>query len=414
MGEIQRGGFRGGRGGGFRGGRGGSGGGLDRGGRGGFRGGRGGGGSDRGGRGGFRGGRGGSGGGSDRGGRGGFRGGFRGGRGGGGSDRGGRGGFRNGGRDGFRNGGKDNEDSFKKSEENNNNQATAIKKTNNKRSADDLDDNIDTTWKKQKFEVDPNNEFENTSDIETEGGDDKKATKKQPKPPRKTPKQKNLGDLDPSIEFMSKENQAIMFTRKNAEFLKLNTSNATSFKESHFIEPKADIEDLSNFIKSIHPLLHTYPDRKKYKVQNGAPLVIIATCSATRAIGISKVLSEFNIFTKVGLYFAKHKKIEEHTEVLNNYPVRIIVGTPNRLLKLVENGSLKLKGSVLVQGDKKQQAQNALIETDEETRYLIIDKSFKTLKGEDLFRISGTDLFEFFDKSCKELVLSGKMKVSIV
>ncbi|KAN0030477.1 hypothetical protein ACTA71_009116 [Dictyostelium dimigraforme] len=393
MGEIQRGGSRGG---GFRGGRGG---GLDRGGRGGFRGGRGGG-SDRGGRGGFRGGRGGS----DRGGRGGFRGG-RGGSFRGGSDRGGRGGFRNGTpRDGFK-GGKDNEDSIKKSEENNN----QVKKTNNKRSADDLDDNIDTTWKKQKYDVDPNNEFEN-SDIENE----ENKTKKQPKPPRKTPKKKNLGDLDPSIEYMSKENQAIMFTRKNAEFLKLNTSNATSFKESQFIEPKEDIEDLSNFIKSLHPLLHTYPDRKKYKVQNGAPLVIIATCSATRAIGISKVLSEFNIFTKVGLYFAKHKKIEEHTEVLNNYPVRIIVGTPNRLLKLVENGSLKLKGSVLVQGDKKQQAQNALIETDEETRYLIVDKSFKTLKGEDLFRISGSDFFEFFDKSCKELVLSGKMKVSIV
>ncbi|KAN0028341.1 hypothetical protein ACTFIV_010183 [Dictyostelium citrinum] len=407
MGEIQRGGSRGGRGG-FRGGRGGS---LD---RGGFRGG-----SDRCGRGGFRGGRGGSDRGGFRGGRGGSdRGGFRSGRGGsdrggfrGGSDRGGRGGFRNSGRDGFK-GGKDNEDSFKKSEENNN-QSTTVKKTNNKRSADDLDDNIDTTWKKQKYDVDPNNEFEN-SDIETKEGNDDKKTKKQPKPPRKTPKQKNLGDLDPSIEFMSKENQAIMFTRKNAEFLKLNTSNVTSFKESHFIEPKDDIEDLSNFIKSLHPLLHTYPDRKKYKVQNGAPLVIIATCSATRAIGISKVLSEFNIFTKVGLYFAKHKKIEEHTEVLNNYPVRIIVGTPNRLLKLVENGSLKLKGSVLVQGDKKQQSQNALIETDEETRYLIVDKSFKTLKGEDLFRISGSDFFEFFDKSCKELVLSGKMKVSMV
>ncbi|KAK5583840.1 hypothetical protein RB653_005442 [Dictyostelium firmibasis] len=389
MGEIQRGGFRGGRGGAFRGGRGG---GSDRGGRGGFRGGRGGG-SDRGGRGGFRGG---FRGGSDRGGRGGFRGG---------SDRGGRGGFR-GGRGGFRGGRDNNEDSFR-NEENN---QTIVKKTN-KRSADDLDDNIDTTWKKQKFDVDPNNEFEN-SDLETEEGD--KKSKKEPKPPRKTPKQKNLGDLDPSIEFMSKENQAIMFTRKNGEFLKLNTSNATSFKESYFIEPKDDIEELSNFIKSLHPLLHTYPDKKKYKVQNGAPLVIIATCSATRAIGISKVLSEFNIFTKVGLYFAKHKKIEEHTEVLNNYPVRVIVGTPNRLLKLVENGSLKLKGSVLVGGDKKQQAQNALIETDEETRYLIVDKSFKTLKGEDLFRISGTDFFEFFDKSCKELVLSGKMKVSMV
>ncbi|EGC37736.1 hypothetical protein DICPUDRAFT_76665 [Dictyostelium purpureum] len=393
MGEIQRGrgGFRGGS---SRGGNGG-------GGRGGGRGG-----SFRGGRGGGRGGssfRGGNGGGRGGGGRGGS---FRGSRGG--SFRGGRGGFNNRNRD-------DNNEQEQQNNNSNNNNKINNNKTKNKRTADDLGDDFeidnsfnDKKQKKEKFDNDP-------EEMNDEGVNGTPIRKKQEKQPRKEPKKKNLGDLEPSIEFMSKENQAILFSRKYAELLKLNNSQAISFKEEHFIEAK-DIEgDLPGFLKNLHPVLDTFPDKKKYKCQNGAPIVTIATCSATRAIGISKVLSEFNIFTKVGLFFAKHKKIEEHIDVLNKFPLRIAVGTPNRLFKLAENGCLKLKGSVLQPTtDKKQQEINSKIQTDETTRYLIVDKSFKTLKGEDLFRISGEDFFEFFNFACKDLVLSGQMKIAMV
>ncbi|KAF2077953.1 hypothetical protein CYY_000753 [Polysphondylium violaceum] len=401
VGEMNRGGRGGGgRGGSFsRGGNRGGFGGGDRG-RGGF-GGRGG---SRGGFGGRGGGRGGFGGG-DRG-RGGFGG--RGGRGGfGGGDR-GRGGFggRGGGRGGF---GNKQQDQPKK---------RII-------TADDLDDN----YVKEDYNSDSEEQQSKKQKTIDSDEDDYKVvgeeSSQQQNKSKKPPKKKNEGDLQSSIESLTSESQAMLFTKKHRELLKLTAIEAVSFKEDYFIQPNQGVEDLGAFLKQLHPLLHTLPS-KRFKLHNGAPLVIIATCSATRAIGISKVLADFG---KIGLYFAKHKKIEEHIDVLNTYPVRVIVGTPNRLFKLAENGALKLKGSTLASkppaastpagGDNKRKLDHFKNNTDtteelESKRFLIIDKSFTTLKGEDIFRISGADLFEFFNYACKDLVEKGDMKIAMV
>lgn len=75
---------------------------------------------------------------------------------------------------------------------------------------------------------------------------------------------------------------------------------------------------------------------------NGAPLVLIVTASAHRATQIIKSISSKLISIKIGKLFAKHFKLVEQIEMLSkeNYP--IVIGTPNRLNKLIENGALSL------------------------------------------------------------------------
>eukprot|EP01132_Coremiostelium_polycephalum_P004811 gene4811-5997_t len=369
--------------------------------RGGSRGGSRGGGSFRGGsRGGSRGGFGGDGS-RGRGGRGGSRGGFRGGsRGGfGGDGSRGRGGGRGGSRGGFSN-------KYRSTDDLGENDYVVEDVNDDNIGAVDLeeDDNGSVTIKKQK--VNHNSDNNNDSNATSQ-----KQAIIHNRRERKLPKQRNAGDLGSSIEHLSTESQSIFFSTKYKEILRLTNLEATEFKEDCFVSPDESCKDLLSFLRQIHPSLDYLPDRRKFKIQNGAPLVVIVTCSATRAIGISKIINDIAHTVKVGLYFAKHKKVEEQAELLNKFPVRIIVGTPNRLQKLVENGSLKLKGSTLLNSDK---VKDEKVLEQESKRWLLIDKSFSTVNCLDIFGISGNDLFEFFDYACKDLVQEGSMKIAMV
>eukprot|EP00002_Diphylleia_rotans_P039885 TRINITY_DN9368_c0_g1_i1.p1 TRINITY_DN9368_c0_g1~~TRINITY_DN9368_c0_g1_i1.p1 ORF type:complete len:375 (-),score=108.36 TRINITY_DN9368_c0_g1_i1:69-1193(-) len=73
----------------------------------------------------------------------------------------------------------------------------------------------------------------------------------------------------------------------------------------------------------------------------GAPVVVIITHSAIRAVDIYKSLGEFTTIGQVAKLFAKHIKLQEHVEMLQNKIIKIAVGTPNRILKLAEMGELR-------------------------------------------------------------------------
>lgn len=73
-------------------------------------------------------------------------------------------------------------------------------------------------------------------------------------------------------------------------------------------------------------------------------------------IAIHRVLKPLTDKSKVAKLFAKHFKIEEQIEFLERTPVHIGVGTPNRILALVEQGHLKLDKLELVVVDTERNA----------------------------------------------------------
>eukprot|EP01103_Thecamoeba_quadrilineata_P014560 TRINITY_DN436_c0_g1_i2.p1 TRINITY_DN436_c0_g1~~TRINITY_DN436_c0_g1_i2.p1 ORF type:complete len:120 (+),score=9.23 TRINITY_DN436_c0_g1_i2:610-969(+) len=70
---------------------------------------------------------------------------------------------------------------------------------------------------------------------------------------------------------------------------------------------------------------------------------MIVSPAALRAAEVVRTMKEFTSpKLPIMKVFAKHVKIEEHHEKLSNSVVRICVGTPNRMLKLLEDGSLSV------------------------------------------------------------------------
>ena len=81
--------------------------------------------------------------------------------------------------------------------------------------------------------------------------------------------------------------------------------------------------------------------KKSVSDVNGCPLVIIVSISAIRCSEICQIISS-QIHCKIAKLFAKHIKIPEQIEMLNNSRYPIAIGTPNRLCKLLEYGALQL------------------------------------------------------------------------
>ncbi|GAM19385.1 hypothetical protein SAMD00019534_025600 [Acytostelium subglobosum LB1] len=309
--------------------------------------------------------------------------------------------------------------------DNNNSRSSNTTRTNtpanNKRkSADDLDDNDITTFddsgdeatvKKQK--VDHNEDDTPVVGKETANGDNYDNDDEENKPKKKS-KQKNAGDLKSDINTTSAESQSIYLTKKYRQELKVTDLEAKVFKPEYFIEAGDDISELPELLRKLHPTLDALPDKRKMELKPGAPLVTIVTCSATRAIGIGKVLNDFNQTSRVGLYFAKHKKIEEHIEILKQYPVRIIVGTPNRLAKLAEENHLNLEGPTYVPNEKPKKKPSAKDLEQESMRWVLIDSSFRTGNNHDIFRVCPEDLFEFLNTACLPKLEQGTMKLALI
>ncbi|KAL6777808.1 hypothetical protein ACKKBG_A15725 [Auxenochlorella protothecoides x Auxenochlorella symbiontica] len=74
----------------------------------------------------------------------------------------------------------------------------------------------------------------------------------------------------------------------------------------------------------------------------GSPAVLVVTGAAIRAVSLIRQMPAVNKACKVGKLFAKHFKQAEQEAVLSSTVMHVAVGTPNRLIKLIEAGALKL------------------------------------------------------------------------
>ncbi|RUS20075.1 U3-containing 90S pre-ribosomal complex subunit-domain containing protein [Jimgerdemannia flammicorona] len=118
-------------------------------------------------------------------------------------------------------------------------------------------------------------------------------------------------------------------------------------------KPFASPHTINNFASFIKFGVTSYKKKLVVKpsddIQRGAPVVLILTSSAIRAVDVIRAMTEFQKQAKVAKLFAKHLKLEEQIAFLNNTIVNVAVGTPARVMKLIEeSGALKLDRLELV------------------------------------------------------------------
>ncbi|RUS22676.1 hypothetical protein BC937DRAFT_87875 [Endogone sp. FLAS-F59071] len=137
--------------------------------------------------------------------------------------------------------------------------------------------------------------------------------------------------------------------------------NTQPFSSPHTLENLASFNKQYNFIRFVGVSSYKAKLLKKpaNESQKGMPVVLVLTSSAIRAVDLIRAVSEFQKQTKVAKLFAKHLKMEEQVVFLKNTLVNVAVGTPSRILKLLEEtDALKLDRLELVvidcEKDKKQ------------------------------------------------------------
>ncbi|XP_073229504.1 uncharacterized protein C3orf26 homolog [Porites lutea] len=73
----------------------------------------------------------------------------------------------------------------------------------------------------------------------------------------------------------------------------------------------------------------------------GAPILLVLSSAATRAVDLNRSAAEFKGNCKTVKLFAKHMKMSEQESFLDSHVVHFGIGTPSRILKLLQNGTLK-------------------------------------------------------------------------
>mmetsp|Transcript_12517 Transcript_12517/g.18760 ORF Transcript_12517/g.18760 Transcript_12517/m.18760 type:complete len:279 (+) Transcript_12517:6-842(+) len=137
------------------------------------------------------------------------------------------------------------------------------------------------------------------------------------------------------------------------------TKTQSSFTSKNFFYPNFSLPQTKSKSKKECPYVRALavglPSYKKL-LQNpdesgsnrGSPTVLIICASAIRATQIIRSVSSKIIKCKIAKLFAKHIKISEQVDLLASSFYPLATGTPNRLLKLIEIGSLDLQKTLIV------------------------------------------------------------------
>merc|ERR1719444_758332 len=76
---------------------------------------------------------------------------------------------------------------------------------------------------------------------------------------------------------------------------------------------------------------------KRWKSEDNSPMIVIICISARRCVSILKGLAPMKIMC--GKLFAKHMDLAQQVKMLKESTYGIVVGTPNRLLTLTNDGA---------------------------------------------------------------------------
>jgi len=154
-----------------------------------------------------------------------------------------------------------------------------------------------------------------------------------------------------------------------------------------------NLEQLSPYLKNVASSWEKRCSLISKKSLKGSPALLVLTSSALRAVDLLRHASSFKGDHKSVKLFAKHFKVEEQVKLLNENVVHLAVGTPHRILTLIENGSLKI----------------------EELKYLIVDWSWKDVKMRRILNMPNVkeDFILLFQKHFFELCQNGTLSVGL-
>ncbi|PVU92071.1 hypothetical protein BB559_003849 [Furculomyces boomerangus] len=115
-------------------------------------------------------------------------------------------------------------------------------------------------------------------------------------------------------------------------------------------DSKASEEYLGGFVKNALEIFTTYKGDNwqinkikksaRKTIPNGDPQILVICSSAIRAVDVNRGIKSADGKIVVGKLFSKHMKAGEQEEYLKTTQIDVAVGTPNRLLKLIENKAL--------------------------------------------------------------------------
>eukprot|EP00128_Syssomonas_multiformis_P005055 Colp12_sorted_trinity150504_noHs@9995 len=159
---------------------------------------------------------------------------------------------------------------------------------------------------------------------------------------------------------------------------------------------KRKAENLAEYIKTIEPEWSTVfgAEKKKKKGKEsakGSPVLLIITSAGIRSADVFRALGDFNKECRVGKLFAKHMKVPEQVAFLKGTHIKIAVGTPNRLCKLIEEGALKL----------------------DRLKYVLVDATYRDVKNRSLFQMTElvSDLLTLYKTHCLNRIKEGHTKM---
>ena len=165
---------------------------------------------------------------------------------------------------------------------------------------------------------------------------------------------KNLTVLEIGVGGINAESIAIPTRRSSEDIIRAKQGGSSKSKASKLSdEIEGGIEDSTSttstditlvpFIRSIIPdWQKVFGWRHKANPRPvGSPACVIITYSAQRAASLLGPLSAFK--SRIGKCFAKHFSLDEQRSLLTSEPpILLAVGTPNRLIKLIESEILSL------------------------------------------------------------------------
>ncbi|KAK4214104.1 U3-containing 90S pre-ribosomal complex subunit-domain containing protein [Rhypophila decipiens] len=119
--------------------------------------------------------------------------------------------------------------------------------------------------------------------------------------------------------------------------------SGNAIKDTTSWEKPRSMENLPEFMEAFAEDAKKLEGAPKAK---GSPHTIIVTGAGLRAANLVRSVRKFQTKdSPVGKLFAKHFKVEEQVKFLKNHRTGVAVGTPQRLIDLIENDAL-LTGEV--------------------------------------------------------------------
>lgn len=154
-----------------------------------------------------------------------------------------------------------------------------------------------------------------------------------------------------SAAYLARQTKRYGADLSEVELADLSVPTA-AFVDSSSYEKDRTLENLADFLEDMAPItetgkpgskgkgkqiLHTAPEAK------GAPHTIVVTGAGQRAADLVRAVRAFGTKNNaVAKLFAKHIKISEAVEFLGKHRTGLAVGTPARLIDLLENGALSV------------------------------------------------------------------------